>query len=180
MSMIHTGVYTCTRLSATRTAKKSSCAICNGHFSLSLTLRGLSSCSFSFVNCVPVGMIHVIYFGTLLPFLNAVPAGASAPGLDLQLSIFYGVLQRKEENKQARTGLCLRKMITMWLKAMLRRLLFMILLLAVACVATPTSPGWPEGEVGTALLGWWELLESAAVVCKYPSMFSSVHTTSSA
>ncbi|KAL0040718.1 hypothetical protein WJX79_002823 [Trebouxia sp. C0005] len=55
-------------------------------------------------------------------------------------------------------------MITMWLKAMLRRLLFMILLLAVACVATPTSPGWPEGEVGTALLGWWELLESAAVV----------------
>ncbi|KAA6416441.1 MAG: hypothetical protein FRX49_13588 [Trebouxia sp. A1-2] len=52
----------------------------------------------------------------------------------------------------------------MWLKAMLRRLLFMILLLAVACVATPTSPGWPEGEVGTALLGWWELLESAAVV----------------
>ncbi len=39
------------------------------------------------------------------------PCGDDAsPGTYLQrclLSTFYGVLQRKEENKQARTGLCL-------------------------------------------------------------------------
>ncbi len=68
----------------------------------------------------------------------------------------------------------------MWLKAMIWRLLSAVLLLALACVATPTISGWPESldeEVDVPTLELWELLELAAVVCKYPPMLSSVRTT---
>ncbi len=67
----------------------------------------------------------------------------------------------------------------MWLKAMLWRLLAAVLLLTLAILAMPAILGWPEGleldeEVDTSSLEWLEQLESVAVVCKFPSVLSSV------
>ncbi len=60
----------------------------------------------------------------------------------------------------------------MWLKAMIWCLLSAILVLARACLATPTISGWPEffeslgEEVEPQTLDWWDVVECAAVVCK--------------
>ncbi len=66
---------------------------------------------------------------------------------------------------------------------MIWRLLSAILLLAFACLATPTISGWPvflEGldeEVEPPTWEWWEVVERAAVVCKYPPALSSLRIT---
>lgn len=67
----------------------------------------------------------------------------------------------------------------MWRKAMIWALISAILLLALGCLATPTISGWPEGleldeEVDTPSVNWWQLMESAAVACKFPAVFSRV------
>jgi len=83
--------------------------------------------------------------------------------------------------KQARTSLCLCSLSIMWFKAILWRLLFMVLLLALVCVATPASSGWPKSldeDVNTPALEWLEVLELAAVVCKYPTACSCVRSLS--
>ena len=111
------------------------------------------------------------------------PCGdVSSPGT-LLLSTCYGVLQRKEQNKQARTGLCFCRLSTMWLKAMIWRSMFAILVLALACLAAPISSGWPEftegldEKVETSTWKLWEVVECAAVICELPPALSSLRTT---
>ncbi len=61
---------------------------------------------------------------------------------------------------------------TMWLKAMIWRLLFAVLVLALACLATPIISGWPEftegldEKVETSTWELWDVVERAAVICK--------------
>ncbi|DBA74055.1 TPA: hypothetical protein ACH3X1_010870 [Trebouxia sp. C0004] len=55
----------------------------------------------------------------------------------------------------------------MWFKAIVRRLLFMALMLAVAWEATPAISGGPESadeDVNTPALELWEVLELAALL----------------
>jgi len=59
----------------------------------------------------------------------------------------------------------------MWLKAMIWPLLFAILFLALACLATPIISGWPEfigldEKVETSTWELWEIAERAAVIYK--------------
>jgi len=93
-------------------------------------------------------------------------------------SVHYGVLQRQKQTHWSRTSLCLCLLSTMWFKAILWRLLFMVLLPALVCLATPAISGWPESlydeDVNTPALDWWKVLESAAVICKHPSACSCV------
>jgi len=83
----------------------------------------------------------------------------------------------KEEANTA-PAFCLCVLSTMWFKAILWPLLYMVLLLVLVRVAKPAIAGWPDSlddeDVNTPAMKWWKALELAAVVCKYPTACSYV------
>ena len=57
----------------------------------------------------------------------------------------------------------------MWVRAMMWPVLFAILFLALACLATPTISGWPEFIQGLdekVNISTWEVAERAGIICK--------------
>ena len=84
----------------------------------------------------------------------------------------------KGRSKHSTSFLLVCVLSTMWFKAILWPLLYMVLLLVLVRVAKPAIAGWPDSlddeDVNTPAMEWWKALELAAVVCKYPTACSYV------